>query len=143
MDKSKKFYAVNNVNWGHRWGYKDTSFVSKGEKSVSLSGNRYEICSKKLPNLIPFAEDVLGIKVLPNPQIKEVENKPVSKQKINKPFLDELTSLFDEDRFSSSDEERLLHSHGQTTSDEVYKVLYSNLESFTDLVFYVENEEEA
>ena len=143
MDKSKKFFAVNNVNWGHRWGYKDTSFVSKGEKSVSLSGNRYEICSKTLPKLIPFAEDVLGIKVLPNPQIKEVENKPVSKQKINKPFLDELTSLFDEDRFSSSDEERLLHSHGQTTSDEVYKVLYSKLESFTDLVFYVENEEEA
>ena len=103
MDKSKKFYAVNNVNWGHRWGYKDTSFVSKGEKSVSLSGNRYEICSKTLPNLIPFAEDVLGIEVLPNAQIKEVENKPVAKQKINKPFLEELTSLFDEDRFSASD----------------------------------------
>ena len=143
MDKSKKFFAVNNVNWGHRWGYKDTSFESKGEKSVSLSGNRYEICSKTLPNLIPFAEDVLGIKVSPNPQIKEVENKPVSKQKINKPFLDELVSIFDEDRFSSSDEERLLHSHGQTTSDEVYKVLYSKLESFTDLVFYIESEEEA
>lgn len=143
MDKSKKFFAVNNVNWGHRWGYKDTSFESKGEKSVSLSGNRYEICSKKLPNLIPFAEDVLGIKVSPDPQIKEVENKPVSKQKINKPFLDELVSIFDEDRFSSSDEERLLHSHGQTTSDEVYKVLYSKLESFTDLVFYIESEEEA
>ena len=55
MDKSKKFFAVNNINWGHRWGYKDTSFVSKGEKSVSLSGNRYEICSKTLPKLIPFA----------------------------------------------------------------------------------------
>ena len=143
MDKSKKFFAVNNVNWGHRWGYKDTSFVSKGEKIVSLSGNRYEICSKTLPNLIPFAEDVLGIKVSPDPQIKEIENKPVSKQKINKPFLDELVSIFDEDRFSSSDEERLLHSHGQTTSDEVYKVLYSKLESFTDLVFYIESEEEA
>ena len=143
MDKSKKFFAVNNVNWGHRWGYKDTSFESKGEKNVSLSGNRYEICSKTLPSLIPFAEDVLGIKVSPNPQIKEVENKPVSKQKINKPFLDELVSIFDEDRFSSSDEERLLHSHGQTTSDEVYKVLYSKLESFTDLVFYIESEEEA
>ena len=95
MDKSKKFFAVNNVNWGHRWGYKDTSFVSMGEKGVSLSGDRYEICSKTLPNLIPFAEDVLGIKVSPNPQIKEVENKPVSKQKINKPFLDELVSIFD------------------------------------------------
>ena len=40
-------------------------------------------------------------------------------------------------------EERLLHSHGQTTSDEVYKVLYSKLDTFTDLVFYIESEEEA
>jgi len=143
MNKPKKFYAVNNINWGHRWGYKDSFFISKGEKNVSLSGNRYEICSKSLPGLIPFAEDVLGIKVLPSPQIKEIENKPISKQKINKPFLDELTSLFDEDRLSSSNKERLLHSHGQTTSDEVYKVLYSSLEAFTDLVFYIESEEEA
>ena len=143
MDKSKKFYAVNNTNWEHRWGYKDSAFISKGDKDVVLSGNRYNICSKKLPNLIPFAEDVLGIKILPNPQIKEVEKKPISKQKINKPFLDELSSLFDEDRFCSSNKERLLHSHGQTTSDEVYKVLYSSLEAFTDLVFYIESEEEA
>ena len=143
MNKPKKFYAVNNINWGHRWGYKDSFFISKGEKNVSLSGNRYEICSKTLPGLIPFAEDVLGIKVLPSPQIKEIENKPISKQKINKPFLDELTSLFDDDRLSSSNKERLLHSHGQTTSDEVYKVLYSSLEAFTDLVFYIESEEEA
>ena len=54
-----------------------------------------------------------------------------------------LSQIFDEDRFSSSDSERLLHSHGQTTSDEIYKVLYSRLETFTDLVFYIESEEEA
>ena len=142
MDKSKKFFAVNETNWGHRWGYKDSAFVSKGDKIVSLSGNRYSICSKNLPNLIPFAEEVLEIKVLPSPQIKEVEKKYVSKQKVNKHFMEEVISIFDEDRFSSSEKERLLHSHGQTTSEEVYKVLYSKLDTFTDLVFYVETEEE-
>ena len=25
MNKSKKFFAVNNTNWGHRWGYKEHS----------------------------------------------------------------------------------------------------------------------
>tara|TARA_B100001248_G_scaffold12558_1_gene8227 strand:+ start:953 stop:2710 length:1758 start_codon:yes stop_codon:yes gene_type:complete len=143
MDKSKKFFAVNETNWGHRWGYKDSAFISKGDKTVSLSGNRYNICSKNLPGLIPFAEEVLDIKVLPDPQIKEVEEKYVSKQKINKQFMDEVISIFDEDRFSSSQKERLLHSHGQTTSDEVYKVLYSKLDTFTDLVFYIETEQEA
>lgn len=143
MDKSKKFFAVNNTNWGHRWGYKDSSFVSKGNKTVTLSGNRYDICSKNLPGLIPFAEEVLDIEVLPEAQIKEIENKPVAKQKINQPFMDDLLSSFEEDRYSSSDKERLLHSHGQTTSDEIYKVLYSKLDSFADLVFYIENEDEA
>ena len=143
MVKSKKFFAVNETNWGHRWGYKDSAFVSKGDKTVSLSGSRYSICSKNLPGLIPFAEEVLDIKVLPNPQIKEVKKKYVSKQKVNRQFMDEVVSIFDEDRFSSSEEERLLHSHGQTTSEEVYKVLYSKLDTFADLVFYIETEEEA
>ena len=142
MSKSKKFFAVNDTNWGHRWGYKDSAFISKGNKTVTLSGNRYDICAKNLPGLIPFAEEVLSIKVLPEAQIKEIENKPVSEQKINQPFMDELVSLFDEDRYSSNNKERLLHSHGQTTSDEIYKVLYSKLDSFADLVFYIESEEE-
>jgi len=142
MDKPKKFFAVNNTNWGHRWGYKDSAFSSRGDKKVVLSGSRYEICNKNLPGLIPFAEDVLGIEVLPEPQIKEEETKHISVRKVNQRFMDELISLFDEDRYSYTDAERLLHSHGQTTSDEIYKVLYSKLDSFADLVFYIENEKE-
>ena len=143
MNKTKKFFAVNDTNWGHRWGYKDSAFVSKQKKAVTLSGNRYEICSKNLPNLIPFAEEMLDIEILPKPRIKEVEKKYISEKKLNKDFMDELVSVFDEDRYCSTDEERLLHSHGQTTSDEVYKVLYSKLDSFIDLVFYIESENEA
>ena len=143
MDKSKKFFAVNKITWGHRWGYRDTAFISKDNKTVSLSGSRYEICSKTLPGLIPFAEDVLGIHVLPEPQIQEVKKKHVSDKKMNEAFMGELKKLFNEDRYTSTDKERLLHSHGQTTSDEIYKVLYSKLESFADLVFYIETEEEA
>jgi len=142
MDKTKKFFAVNNTNWGHRWGYKDTAFSSRGDKKVVLSGNRYEICNKNLPGLIPFAEEVLGIEVLPEPQIKEEEIKHISVRKVNQGFMDELISLFSEDRYCYTDAERLLHSHGQTTSDEIYKVLYSKLDSFVDLVFYIENEKE-
>ena len=68
MNKTKKFFAVNDTNWGHRWGYKDSAFVSKQKKAVTLSGNRYEICSKNLPNLIPFAEEMLDIEILSKPQ---------------------------------------------------------------------------
>ena len=142
MNKSKKFFAVNETNWEHRWGYKDSAFVSKNKNVVTLSGNRYDICTKNLPNLIPFAEEVLGIEILPEPQIKEVEEKYISNKKLNQDFIDEVDSFFDKDRYSFNDKERLLHSHGQTTSDEIYKVLYSKLDSFVDLVFYIESEEE-
>ena len=142
MNKSKKFFAVNETDWEHRWGYKDSAFVSKNKNVVTLSGNRYDICTKNLPNLIPFAEEVLGIEILPEPQIKEVEEKYISNKKINQDFIDEVDSFFDKDRYSFNDKERLLHSHGQTTSDEIYKVLYSKLDSFVDLVFYIESEEE-
>ena len=80
MNKTKKFFAVNDTNWSHRWGYKDSAFVSKQKKTVTLSGNRYEICSKKSPNLIPFAEEMLDIEILPKPQIKEVEKKYISEK---------------------------------------------------------------
>ena len=30
MNEKEKFYAKNNMNWGHRWGYKDSgSFLIK------------------------------------------------------------------------------------------------------------------
>ena len=139
MNKRKNF-AVNDTNWGHRWGYKDSVLVSKQKKAVTLSETDMNMF-KKSPNLIPFAEEMLDIEILPKPRIKEVE-KIYFREKINKDFMDEPVSVFDEDRYCSTDEERLLHSHGQTTSDEVYKVLYSKLDSFIDLVFYIESENE-
>ena len=36
----------------------------------------------------------------------------------------------------------MLHSHGQNSPDEVFKVLYDKLEKFADLVIYVETEKD-
>ena len=109
---------------GDTVGIQRFCFCFQGDKTVSLS--IVIVFSKNLPGLIPFAEEVLDIEVLPNPQIKEVKKKYVSKQKINTQFMDEIVSVFDEDRFSSSEEERLLHSHRQTTSEEVYRYSIQN-----------------
>ena len=56
--------------------------------------------------------------------------------------MDDLKKTFDTDRFTGDDSERILHSHGQHSTDEVYKVLYNKLEKFADLVFYIETQEE-
>lgn len=142
MSNKEKFYGVNDSNWGHKWGYKDSGFVINDDMSVTFTGNRYPICGKRLPNFIPFVEEILGVRFDTKPKIQEVEEKYVVEPNINKPFMDELKETFKEDRFTSGRDERILHSHGQHSTDEVYKVLYNKLEKFADLVFYIENEEE-
>ena len=142
MSNKDKFYGVNEYNWGHKWGYKDSGFKVNNDKSVTFTGKRYPICGKKLYNFIPFVEEILGVEFSLEPKIKEVEQKHVSDPNINEPFMADLKKSFNADRFSGEHNERLLHSHGQHSTDEVYKVLYNRLKQFTDLVFYIENEEE-
>ena len=142
MSNKEKFYGINDSNWGHKWGYKDSGFKINNDKSVTFTGKRYPICGKRLYNFVPFVEEILGVEFAIEPKIKEVEKKHVSEPNINEPFMADLRKLFSADRFSGEHNERLLHSHGQHSTDEVYKVLYNQLEQFTDLVFYIESEEE-
>ena len=143
MNKKEKFFGVNNTNWGHKWGFRDSGFIVNEDRSVTFAGNRYPICGKKLSKFIPFVEDVLGIEFKIKPKVEELDKKHVDKAFVNHDFISELRSKFDEDRFTEEENERLLHSHGQHSTDEVYKVLYGKLKKFTDLVFYIESEEEA
>ena len=143
MNKKEKFFGVNKTNWGHKWGFRDSGFIVNEDRSVTFAGNRYPICGKKLSKFIPFVEEVLGVEFKIKPKVEELDKKHVDKAFVNHDFISELRSRFNEDRFTEEDNERLLHSHGQHSTDEVYKVLYSKLKKFTDLVFYIESEEEA
>ena len=142
MGKKEKFFGINDSNWGHKWGYRDSGFIINKDMSVSFSGNRYPICGKRLPNFIPFVEGILGVDFKLEPKIKELDKKHIVKPKINEPFMAELKEVFDKDRFTNEEKERVLHSHGQHSTDEVYKVLYNKLETFADLVFYIESEDD-
>ena len=142
MNKKEKFFGVNKTNWGHKWGFSDSGFIVNNDKSVSFTGERYPICGKRLPNFIPFIEKELGIEFQSSPKIKEIKKKHVNPHNLNQAFMDDLKSKFDTDRYTLEDNERILHSHGQHSTDEVYKVLYNKLEKFIDIVFYIENENE-
>ena len=142
MNKKEKFFGVNNTNWGHKWGFRDSGFIVNEDRSVTFAGNRYPVCGKKLSKFIPFVEEVLGVEFKIKPKVKELDKKHVEKAFVNHDFISEVRSRFNKDRFTEEDNERLLHSHGQHSTDEVYKVLYGKLKKFTDLVFYIENEEE-
>ena len=142
-NKKNKFYGVNDDLWGHKWGFKDSSFIINDDDTVTFTGKRYEgISGERLPYLIPFVTKVLNTDIKKEPYFKEIEKKYVAERKINQDFVNDIESLFNEDQISFSDEERVLHSHGQNSPDEVFKVLYDKLEKFTDIIVYVENEED-
>ena len=90
MSNNKKFFGINDINWGHKWGFKDSGFVINNDKSVTFAGNRYPICGKRLYNFIPFVEEILGVEFALEPKVKEVEEKHVSDPNINEPFMDDL-----------------------------------------------------
>ena len=137
-----KFFANRHNTWGHKWGYKDSRFVLNKDRTVSMEGDRYELSGTRMPDFIPYIEEVIGIEINPGNTLAEVENKPVSSLNINQVFVDNIKSEFEDDRYSFEDEDRLIHSHGQTTSEEVYKILYNQIKRCVDMVFYVENDEE-
>jgi len=129
--------------WDHKWGFQDTKFILHEDEGVELTGKRYNLSGYKMYDFLPYAESVLGVKYDLADRQKEIENKPVDQPVKNVKFCKAIASRFPEDRYSFDDHERLLHSHGQTTADEVYRVLYSRLERFADMVFYCESDEEA
>lgn len=140
--KSEKFLASKSQKRLHRWGYKDSGFELDGEKSVTFVGNRYEVSGTSMPDFIPYIESVLDIEFNKDDELTSVSKKPVNPPAINSEFYDAVKRSFKEDRYTIDDLERLIHSHGQETFKDIYKVIYKSIERTVDLVFYPENEDE-
>ncbi len=126
--------------WGHRWGFSDTRFVTLPDGATLVTGGRYDISGAEMPGFLPFVEEMLDIKIDVNDIKPERQDKPVTPARINEAFFHALQAAFLAAQYTQDDPARLLHSHGQTTADEVYKVLYGQLERAADLVFYPESE---
>lgn len=134
---------LTNIPWGHKWGFQDTEFFFHEDKSVELRGSRYMLSGYKMRDLIPYIEKVLGMKMDLDNLKEERTDKPVDPPRKNESFCEAAERSFREDQLSFDDEVRLLHSHGQTTAEEVYRVLYDKLDRFADMVFYCETQEDA
>ncbi len=143
-DKSlNKSADLDETTWGHRWGYRDTRFVVNPDGSVKVTGDRYAVSGYDMPGFIPFLEETLNIK-LDLADIKpERADKPVPDPLVNAAFVAALAAALPADRTSDDPRERLLHSHGQTTVDEIYQVLYTHLNRVVDLVVWPQTHDEA
>lgn len=127
----------------HKWGYTDTYLEFDGERSIRMAGKRYLLAGSSMPNLIPFAEDVLGVPFDPREKIEEKEKQHVPSPRINQAFHSAITGRLDSSQISAEEVERLSHSHGQLSVDEIYRLLYlGGLARVVDLVLYPESEED-
>ncbi|MCH8012843.1 MAG: FAD-binding oxidoreductase [Candidatus Marinimicrobia bacterium] len=127
----------------HKWGYTDTEFDFDGPKSVKVSGNRYPISGYSMPSLIPFVEDMLGVTINPDDKNVENEDDDIPEPEINEAFFSSIKANFQEEQFSLDSKERLIHSHGQLSVDEIYRILYgTSLKRVVDLVVYPQGEDD-
>ena len=140
--QTDKIFATKSNKRLHRWGFNDSGFELTGEKTVTFSGNRYEVSGTTMPDFIPYIESVLGIDFDKEDQISPIDTKPTKPSSLDHEFFQQIKNSFNEDRYTVDDLERLIHSHGQETFKDVYKVLYDSIERNVDLVFYPETEEE-
>ncbi|NET58152.1 MAG: FAD-binding oxidoreductase, partial [Symploca sp. SIO2E6] len=143
QDDSQQITPEKDALWGHKWGFADTELTINDDLSVIMTGDRYHLSGYKMPYLIPYVEELLDIKLEPSDRLAEVINPDIGPPHRHPDFCQAIANLFPTHQYSFEDSERLVHSHGQTTFEEVYKVLYSKLERLADMVFYCESTADA
>jgi len=141
-DKSlnRDISALDPTPWDHRWGFRDTKLIVHPDQSVEMTGTRYNLCGYRMPYLIPFVNHELGVTIdftSPRPLTQQPRVTPAGR---NDAFVAALGEALRPDQLSNDDRDRLLHSHGQTTTEEVSRVLYENLDRCVDLVVWPETD---
>lgn len=129
--------------FAHLWGYRDTRFEFLDENTVWLTGARYPLAGSPLPRFVPFVEQTLQVPFRPD-GLREPRPPARLPAPVRNPgFLAELQKLIPSERMGADDAERLEHSHGQLSVDEIYRIVTGHApERPVDLVVYPNSEAE-
>jgi alkyldihydroxyacetonephosphate synthase len=129
-----------NDRWQHRWGFKDTAFVINPDRTIQMTGHRYPLSGKILDRFLPFIEEQFGVEIMYADERSEVATKLIPAPQRNVEFCTAIAEQFPATQYSFDDHDRLHHSHGQTSSEEIYPALYTQVERVVDCIFYCESE---
>lgn len=134
-DETRECFPLSDAQHEHRWGFGDTKFILNPQNNVvSVTGHRYAISGYNMPYFIPFIEKKVTV-----PLCKEKRSEkfaPLPKSKLSQEHSAVLRNNF-ANAFSLDEKDRCVHSHGQTTADEIMKVLYGEeLDRYADGVVY-------
>ncbi len=140
-DLDRSYDPAPGKRYPHLWGYEDTRFEFCGPRLVRVTGSRYPLAGPPLPRFIPFVEEALGIPVTPGLLREPAPPKDLPPPVRNEAFIEALEKIFPGRPFTAGDEERLAHSHGQLSVEEIYRIISGELpERLVDLVVYPKNE---
>jgi len=125
----------------HRWGYTDTRLEFDGERSVRVTGSRYQLSGYSMPDFLPFVESILGVPVRREAMAELSAEVDVPAPRRNEAFVDGLGKFLSADQISEEARDRLVHSHGQLSVDEIYNILKGESPArVADLVVYPASE---
>jgi hypothetical protein len=128
----------------HLYGFSDTFFKLCENYVVILTGDRYDICNKRILNFVPF---ICSIANVPLTIFNAVCNKndfteyyKILEQKSIRKISSKLLKFLEDNQieYTHKGEELLSHSHGQLGADEIWRIHsgdYSKIEC-VDLVLY-------
>lgn len=136
----------------HLWGFKDICFQVVGITGLFITGTKYDICNKVIPNFLYFICNLTGNntlfdkKIISNDTLLEeyyselTKKKQIKRENVNT-FSTFLKHIEDNKIVYSVDGYDILsHSHGQLSVDEIYRVKYGDYRKINtvDIVIYPE-----
>ena len=123
------------------WGFRDTAFRVNARGNVELTGDRYALSGKELPDLLPWVCRTLGLDI----DVREVHASryptAVPASRVSGELLEELQKHLGDDAISLDPKLRLRHGHGHT-QQEMYAIKYERLERVPDLVVFPADEDQ-
>ncbi|MGH7287691.1 MAG: FAD-binding oxidoreductase [Myxococcota bacterium] len=123
------------------WGFADSGFRVNDAGQVEFRGARYAISGKVIPNLLPWAETILGLPLDPKQRRASGYPTALPERVGNEPLERALASRLPAERISTDPRARLRHGHGHTQED-MWAVKHGRLVRVPDLVVWPVSEEE-
>jgi alkyldihydroxyacetonephosphate synthase len=123
------------------WGYRDSGFSVNAAGDVEFSGSRYPISGTTLPDLLPWARDVIGVPIEPFDVQASSYPPDVPSRTAHVEFEAAIAGVLGETQRSTDALIRLRHGHGHT-QEEMWSIKHAGLRRVPDLVVYPASDDE-
>ncbi len=123
------------------WGFRDSGFRVDAQGRVEFIGSRYAISGRKIPNLLPWAEGILGLPLDPGDRHAAIWPTPVPPRIANDAFERAVAARLPAERISIDPVARLRHGHGHTQED-MWAAKWAGFTRLPDLVVWPASHDE-